>query len=852
MSTKTPESSSTAQQGESQAVQPPQTVPQDSQQTTRTGNTVKSGPLLISSKGIGWTSWKKRWFILTTNSLIFYRNDPNAATQRSGEINLILGGIDLNNSGSVEAKPDKKLITVLFSDARDGRAFTLKAETLEDLHEWKSALETALAQAPSASAASGPSCVLNNGEQTEDNNSPNKPKESPPAVKYLVIGRPVLLALEEADGTPSFLEKALIFIEDHGVKTEGILRQAADVEDVERRVHEYEQGKTDFSPEEDAHHVLRELPSSPVPASCCTALLEAFKQEEFYRSLAFMYSILVKLEETERSKRANAMRIAILETFPEPNRKLLQRLLVMMQAVIAEKQVNRMSTSAVAACMAPLLLRPLLAGDCEVENQHFEMAGDSSLQLLQAAAAANHAQGIIIALLDEYDKIFGNANQGSALSSELFSEEEGEDSGTEGETEYDDDEYEDDDNDYESDEEDDEEYGSEEEEGETEDDDCGDSVDPKDKVKKNLDDKSVSLSPDDEKEIERLEAVKKDLEMQIAAEAKGKESLHSILASRKKALHERRLALERDVVKMTEQLQNERDLQAALDGGLGISQAQNSANVDEKIKTEPKEMNAEDGKQNQKQRLDDLGMQQNQQSEDNKNSAIMSDRCIHPPETQSQDMKSTNKPKINEPANSSHKVDKSAKSKGQLNIKADGAYCINEKRYEPSASSNKIHSHHVESSRSVSMKVPGYGYADAGISRPMTSSVSKRFNSKTEEKRNQIANELQNLDKGAESGHSPKKAEKGKGQDRGNNINKKQEGNVFNSSQQNSDKKSATEANSTSNNDGSKKSVVTKSATVAHIDSDRGKTSEGNAAHHHHHQEKPKSAESRSMRKRMI
>jgi hypothetical protein len=35
-------------------------------------------------------------------------------------------------------------------------------------------------------------------------------------VKYAVLGRPILLALEEVDGTPSFLEKALRFIEEHG------------------------------------------------------------------------------------------------------------------------------------------------------------------------------------------------------------------------------------------------------------------------------------------------------------------------------------------------------------------------------------------------------------------------------------------------------------------------------------------------------------------------------------------------------------------------------------------------------------------------------------------------------------
>lgn len=40
-----------------------------------------------------------------------------------------------------------------------------------------------------------------------------KEKEAP---KVLVTGRPILLALEDVDGTPSFLEKALRFLEEHG------------------------------------------------------------------------------------------------------------------------------------------------------------------------------------------------------------------------------------------------------------------------------------------------------------------------------------------------------------------------------------------------------------------------------------------------------------------------------------------------------------------------------------------------------------------------------------------------------------------------------------------------------------
>jgi len=80
---------------------------------------------------------------------------------------------------------------------------------------------------------------------------------------------------------------------------------------------------------------------------------------------------------------------------------------MMMLSVASHKSVNRMSVSAVAACMSPLLLRPLLAGECQLENTHMDVAGDGSLQLLQAAAAANHAQAIVILLLEEYKNIFG-------------------------------------------------------------------------------------------------------------------------------------------------------------------------------------------------------------------------------------------------------------------------------------------------------------------------------------------------------------------------------------------------------------------------------------------------------------
>ncbi|KAJ3674150.1 hypothetical protein LUZ60_006142 [Juncus effusus] len=207
------------------------------------------------------------------------------------------------------------------------------------------------------------------------------------AEKSTVIHKPVDFALEDENGNPSFLEKALCFIEDYGIKVEGILRQSADVEEVKRRVHDYEQGKDEFLPNEDAHVigdciklVLREMPGYPVPAACCTTLVEVFRTEQC-------------------------------------------RILRMLLVVESHKTENRMSLQALAACMAPLLLRPLLVGDLEGDfNQ--SAAGENSVQLLQAAAAANHAQAIIILLLEEFDHIFDDDED--QYTSEGYTEDDGE------------------------------------------------------------------------------------------------------------------------------------------------------------------------------------------------------------------------------------------------------------------------------------------------------------------------------------------------------------------------------------------------------------------------------------------
>ncbi|XP_077214376.1 rho GTPase-activating protein 6-like isoform X2 [Tasmannia lanceolata] len=696
------------------------------QQRFRAGNNVfKSGPLFISSKGIGWTSWKKRWFILTRTSLVFFRSDPSALPQKGSEVNLTLGGIDLNNSGSVVVRADKKLLTVLFPDGRDGRAFTLKAETSEDMYEWKAALESALAQAPSAALVMGQNGIFRNDAAEAIEGSFEQWKDKRP-VKSMVIGRPILLALEDVDGSPSFLEKALRFIEQCGIKAEGILRQSADVEEVERRVQEYEQGKTEFSPDEDAHviadcvkHILRELPSSPVPASCCTSLLEAFRKD--------------------RGSRVNAMRTIVSETFPEPNRLLVQRILKMMQIVASHKSENLMSTSAVAACMAPLLLRPLLAGDCLVEDD-FSMGGDGSIQLLQAAAAANHAQAIVITLLEEFHNIFLDGS----FSPEIYSG--SEDSGSEDNelTEdeiLEDDGYHDAQHDLESDTEDDPErslsgtlsessgnegsdiYDNKDFEGHDSDsespksnEDLDDNKQPskgihtplslhdsvpskgnlrsqsdnyssmsaigsrevsggvpastspklkstglnqsssntkststskepvpsvkcrtiwgRTSARKNLSMESIDISIEDDEAILKLELTKVDLQNKIAREAKGNATLQESLERRKQALHERRLILEKDVLRLQEQLQKERDLRATLEARLNmpLGHLPISSTMDSKTRVELEEIAlAEADVITLNQKVADLNVQLSQQRQQNYSSVCES--CNEHPHT---------------------------------------------------------------------------------------------------------------------------------------------------------------------------------------------------------------------------
>ncbi|XP_019156650.1 PREDICTED: rho GTPase-activating protein REN1-like isoform X1 [Ipomoea nil] len=776
----------------------------------------KCGPLFVSSKGIGWTSWKKRWFILTHTSLIFFRSDPTISPQKPGEVNLILGAIDLNSSGSVVVKEDKKLLTVLFPDGRDGRTF--KAETLEELLEWRVALEEALANVPSVALVIGQNGMLRNDQVNATDVSSEKSKDR----------QPVLLALEDIDGNPSFLEKALQFIEKHGVKIEGILRQAADVDDVECRIREYKQGKVEFYPDEDAHiigdcvkYILREMPSSPVPASCCNALLEAFR--------------------TDRGKRVSAMRSAIMEMFPEPNRRLLQRMLIMMKNVVTHKDMNRMSTTAVAACMAPLLLHPLLAGDCEIDH-NFDMGGGGSVQLLKAAAAAaNHAQAIVITLLEEYDNIFGGGSLSG--SPEQYSGSDGSGTGSK---------------EYTNDVDHDERYGGD---GSVEniDDDSDnasaattnqtgenevtnesprdgnlvskssevsnavevDKVPPRKPPRtslwherkegidsapshgdvcatpenesselfktgsaetstflksidvhngpilhlrwksifrrrigrKNLSMESIDVAFDDEDEIQRLEATKTVLQNRIAEEAKRNALLQENLEKRKNALLECRLALEKDVARLQEQLQKEREFSMVLEAGhenfqgsLPVSSSTDETNA------EPKEIAPMEA--------DIIKLKQR----DNDHPALLNKQCqqsefgidvVNPPKAlYFQEVEDKQRDEDSLATSQAHEKSESSKNGTCLN-NAESERDMKQESHlsdKQNSQSKQSDSVHYPNTSGASIILKNSGSKEGGNT--ALSKLRNRINFLRESRRTQITNEPKTLDNGRNSGQS--------------------------------------------------------------------------------------------------
>eukprot|EP00268_Persea_americana_P008635 TRINITY_DN1336_c0_g1_i5.p1 TRINITY_DN1336_c0_g1~~TRINITY_DN1336_c0_g1_i5.p1 ORF type:complete len:284 (+),score=70.58 TRINITY_DN1336_c0_g1_i5:779-1630(+) len=133
---------------------------------------------------------------------------------------------------------------------------------------------------------------------------------------------------------------------------------------------------------------------------------------------------------------------------------------------------------------------------------------------------------------------------------------------------------------------------------------------------KNFSMECMDYSSEDEMVIQKLEMTRTDLQNKIAKEEKGNAILHASLERRKQALRDRRLALEQDVVRLQEKLQNERDLRATFEAGLNVHLGQLciASVMDDKTRGELEQIAlAEAYVINLKQKVADLHSQLNQQ-----------------------------------------------------------------------------------------------------------------------------------------------------------------------------------------------------------------------------------------------
>ncbi|GJP84443.1 hypothetical protein CLOP_g14498, partial [Closterium sp. NIES-67] len=291
---------------------------------------------------------------------------------------------------------------------------------------------------------------------------------------------------------------------------------------------EYEEGHTEFEDGENPHVVgdcvklvLRELPTSPVLPYACTALEQAFQQEEAE----------AKLE---------AVRTAMLN-LPEPNRRLLHRVLQTMIAITNNEAVNRMNASAVAACMAPLLFRPLFSGELQTssrgggggrgfprsrsrgggldEEDGEDSAAAAAAQIMALTMAANQAQTMTIFLMENIDKVF--VGEALGLARGVYSG-----------AAWDD-----------------------------EDDEEGELVDDDDVDEDNDDEDSGA-------QVAVLEASRQELRASLAKEVRANEMLKESLVQRRKTLQELKAALERDAAQLRRDLEEQRELYARMQTGI--------------------------------------------------------------------------------------------------------------------------------------------------------------------------------------------------------------------------------------------------------------------------------------------
>lgn len=264
-------------------------------------------------------------------------------------------------------------------------------------------------------------------------------------------------------------------------------------------------------------------------------------------------------------------------------------------------------------------------------------------------------------------------------------------------------------------------------------------------AKKNLSMESIDYPIEDDVEIQKLEASKIELQNRIFEEIKGNAILQAKLEKRKKALHEHRQALQQDVARLQKQLQKERDKRKVLEAELNTSKGplQVPVTIDENIKADLEEITQADANvANLKWKVNDLGAQLNQQHEQH---SVSMHGLINQP------MNAL----IHEAKWNDEQKDAEATGTSQFRRPASKDTCMDGTETQQLDSAHSGNSRPVSSTnfKRSSTRSEGVNSTTSALTR-----LTSRLNF-LKERRSQIANEIQNMDKGRGSDQNLEKSQ---------------------------------------------------------------------------------------------
>lgn len=270
---------------------------------------IKNGSLqkMAGKALLGVKVWKKRWVVLTEETLQYYASSTAQEPK----------GVILLEGGSIELEHKKRKNSFALQPAGGGDVLYFSCSSPEEVEEWRGAI----------------------ARQQRVN---------------AVFGVPLedhLRASCRPDGLPMLVERCITEILNRGLEKEGVLRVGGSINRIQQLKRVFDVvGDAEVAAEPDVHTVvgllkmyLRELPEPVIPSASYSAVVHALDGAESGEDVS--------------EQQLGTLR-EVLGDLPDCNKRLLLEMLKLGAVIASEHQKNMMPALNVATVLGPNILRP--------------------------------------------------------------------------------------------------------------------------------------------------------------------------------------------------------------------------------------------------------------------------------------------------------------------------------------------------------------------------------------------------------------------------------------------------------------------------------------------------------------